>query len=37
LSAAIGVSLAVLAGGAHLLRIKEFHDGVALITRRFRR
>ena len=37
LAAAIGVALGVLAAGAHLLRIREFRDGVALVTRRFRR
>jgi putative peptidoglycan lipid II flippase len=37
LTASIGVALAVLAAGAHLLRIKEFHDAVAMVTRRLRR
>jgi len=37
LAAAIGVALAVLAAGAHLLRIKEFGEGVALVTRRLGR
>ena len=37
LAAAIGVALAVLAAGAHLLRIREFRDAVALVTRRLRR
>ena len=37
LSAAIAVALLVLAAGAHLLRIKEFAQGVALVTRRFKR
>jgi putative peptidoglycan lipid II flippase len=37
LAAAIGVALAVLAGGAHLLRISEFRAGVALVMRRLRR
>ena len=37
LAAAIGVALAVLAAGAHLLRIREFRQAVALITRRLRR
>ena len=37
LSAAIGVALAVLAAGAHLLRIREFGEAVALITRKLRR
>jgi putative peptidoglycan lipid II flippase len=33
----IGGSLAVLAGAAHLLRIREFREGMALVTRRLRR
>ena len=37
LSTAIGVALAVLAAGAHLLRIREFGEAVALITRKLRR
>lgn len=37
LTIAIGVSLAVLAGCAHLLHIHEFREGVALVARRFRR
>jgi hypothetical protein len=37
LALAIGVALLVLAGGAWLLRIREFDQGVALVTRRFRR
>ena len=37
LSAAIGVALAVLAAGAHLLRIKEFGEAVALVTRKLKR
>jgi len=36
LAATITVSLAVLAGAAHLLRIREFRDGVAAVTRKFR-
>jgi len=37
LAAAIGVSLAVLAGAAHLLRIREFREGVEMVARRLRR
>ena len=37
LSAAIGVALAVLAAGAHLLRIREFGQAVALVTRKLKR
>jgi putative peptidoglycan lipid II flippase len=37
LAAAIGVSLAVLAAAAHLLHIREFREGVAILARRFRR
>jgi len=37
LALAIAFALAVLAGGAWLLRIREFTQGVALVTRRFRR
>ena len=37
LSAAIGVALAVLAAGAHLLRIREFGEAVALVTRKLKR
>jgi putative peptidoglycan lipid II flippase len=37
LAIAIGVSLAVLAGSAWLLRIREFNQGLALVTRRLRR
>jgi putative peptidoglycan lipid II flippase len=37
LAAAIGVALAVLAGGAHALRIREFRDAVALVTRKLGR
>jgi putative peptidoglycan lipid II flippase len=34
---AIGIALLVLAGGAWLLRIREFKQGVAIVTRRLRR
>ena len=34
---AIGFALLVLAGGAWLLRIREFKQGVAIVTRRLRR
>jgi putative peptidoglycan lipid II flippase len=34
---AIGFALVVLAGGAWLLRIREFNQGVALVSRRLRR
>ena len=37
LAAAIGGALAVLAGAAHVLRIREFRDGVAAVARRFQR
>jgi putative peptidoglycan lipid II flippase len=37
LALAIGVAVLVLAGSAWLLRIREFTQGVALVTRRFRR
>ena len=37
LASTIGVALAVLAGASWLLRIREFSEGVALVTRRFRR
>jgi len=37
LALAIGFSLIVLAGSAWLLRIREFNQGVALVTRRLRR
>jgi putative peptidoglycan lipid II flippase len=37
LTVAIGFALLVLAGGAWLLRIHEFNQGVALVTRRLRR
>ncbi len=33
----IGFALLVLAGSAWLLRIREFKQGVALVTRRLRR
>jgi putative peptidoglycan lipid II flippase len=33
----IGAALGVLAAAAWLLRIREFHDGLALVTRRLRR
>ncbi|MBI2827859.1 MAG: murein biosynthesis integral membrane protein MurJ [Acidobacteria bacterium] len=36
LTATIGVALGVLSGAAYVLRIREFRDGVALVTRRFR-
>jgi peptidoglycan biosynthesis protein MviN/MurJ (putative lipid II flippase) len=34
---AIGLAVAVLAASAWLLRIREFNEGVALVTRRLRR
>jgi putative peptidoglycan lipid II flippase len=37
LGGTIGVSLAVLAAAAHVLRVPQFAEGVALITRRLRR
>jgi putative peptidoglycan lipid II flippase len=37
LGGTIGVSLAVLAVAAHVLRVPQFAEGVALITRRLRR
>jgi putative peptidoglycan lipid II flippase len=37
LTVTIGFALVVLAGGAWLLRIREFTHGVALVTRRLRR
>ena len=37
LAAAIGFALAVLAGAAWLLRIREFNEAVALVARRLRR
>jgi putative peptidoglycan lipid II flippase len=36
-AAVIGVSLVVLAGAAHLLHIREFREGMGLVTRRLRR
>lgn len=36
LGAAIAVALAVLAGAAHLLRIREFREGAALVARKLR-
>ena len=33
----IAVALGVLAGAAHVLRVPQFAEGVALITRRLRR
>ena len=36
LAATIGVSLGVLSAAAYALGIQEFHDGVALVARRFR-
>jgi len=37
LAGSIGFSIAVLAGAAWLLRIREFKEGVALVARRFKR
>ncbi|OFW48553.1 MAG: murein biosynthesis integral membrane protein MurJ [Acidobacteria bacterium RIFCSPLOWO2_12_FULL_68_19] len=37
LGAAIGVALAVLGVAAHLLRIREFREGAAMVMRRLRR
>ncbi|MBI4885998.1 MAG: murein biosynthesis integral membrane protein MurJ [Acidobacteria bacterium] len=37
LIASIGIALAVLAAAAHLLRIREFREGMAIVLRRFRR
>jgi putative peptidoglycan lipid II flippase len=37
LAATIGIAVAVLSAAAHLLRIREFRDGVALVTSRFHR
>ena len=34
LTATIGAALGVLSAAAYVLRIKEFHDGVALVTRK---
>jgi putative peptidoglycan lipid II flippase len=36
LSAAIGAAVGVLAAAAYALRIREFHEGLALLLRRFR-
>jgi putative peptidoglycan lipid II flippase len=36
LAATIALAIGVLSVAAYLLRIREFHDGVALVTRRFR-
>ncbi len=36
LSATIAAAIGVLAAAAYVLRIREFHDGLALVTRRFR-
>jgi putative peptidoglycan lipid II flippase len=36
LSAAIGAAVGVLAAAAYALRIREFHEGLALVLRRFR-
>ena len=36
LCATIAASVGVLAAAAYTLRIREFHDGLALVTRRFR-
>ena len=37
LAAVMAVAVAVLAGAAHLLRIREFRQGVAMVARKFRR
>ncbi|HEY1307209.1 MAG TPA: murein biosynthesis integral membrane protein MurJ [Vicinamibacterales bacterium] len=37
LSATIGLAVVVLAGSAWLLRIREFNEGVAMVSRRLRR
>ena len=37
LGSSIGVALIVLAAAAWLLHIREFNEGVALVTRRLRR
>ena len=37
LGASIGVALAVLAAAAHVLRVPQFAQGMAMVTRRFRR
>jgi putative peptidoglycan lipid II flippase len=36
LSTTIAAAVGVLAAAAYALRIREFHDGIALVTRRFR-
>jgi len=36
-AATIGVSLLVLSGAAHVLHVKEFREGMALVTRRLAR
>jgi len=36
LAATIAIAIGVLSVAAYLLRIREFHDGMALVTRRFR-
>jgi putative peptidoglycan lipid II flippase len=36
-AATIGVALAVLAGAAHVLHVREFREGMALVTRRLAR
>ena len=36
LSATIAAAIGVLAAAAYVLRIREFHEGMALVTRRFR-
>jgi len=36
LTATIGAALGVLSAAAYILRIREFLDGVALVTRRLR-
>ncbi len=36
LSATIAAAVGVLAAAAYALRLREFHDGMALVTRRFR-
>jgi peptidoglycan biosynthesis protein MviN/MurJ (putative lipid II flippase) len=37
LASTIGIALVVLAGASWLLRIREFTEGVSLVTRRLRR
>jgi hypothetical protein len=36
LAVTIAAAIGVLSVAAYVLRIREFHDGVALVTRRFR-